>query len=92
MRYILYIATRNPERNMDQDAIDFFNAQAAAKAVTHARIGAKAKASGSFARHQWMAAALEALRSGAKFSERATRRIAKPWDGRMTALSISCRS
>lgn len=71
---------------MNQDTIDYFNAQAAAALAKHQAIAAKQVANGSFARKQWMLAAGEALRSGNQFSCRNTRQIAKPWDGRMSAL------
>ena len=70
---------------MNADTIDFFNHQAAVALAKHQSITSKSKADGSFARKQWMTAASEALRNGASFSERASRKLAKPWDGRMTA-------
>ncbi len=39
-------------------------------------------------RSAWRHAALEALQSGAPFSERATRQPARRWDGRHTAFTI----
>lgn len=72
---------------MNQDAADFFNAQADAALARHQAAAAKSVANGSYARKQWMTAASEALRSGARFSCRNTRQIAKPWDGRMSALA-----
>jgi len=41
-----------------------------------------------FARAEWRRAVCEALVSGVAFSERATRKPAVRWDGRMTTLSI----
>jgi hypothetical protein len=38
-------------------------------------------------RNAWRLAAMEAIRDGRAFSERAARRVYVPWDGRMTALS-----
>ena len=74
---------------MDYDTAEYFNTQAAALAAKNQVINAKACANGSFARKQWMTSACEALRGGAQFSERQTRRIAQPWDGRMSALSLN---
>lgn len=72
---------------MNQDTIEFFNTQADAALARHLAATAKSVANGSFARKQWMTAASEALRSGARFSCRSTRQIVKPWDGRMSALA-----
>ena len=73
---------------MDQDTIDYFKRQADAAMARHRSAQERDRASGMSHKRQWMAAACEALRTGAVFSDRATRRIAKPWDGRMTAFSV----
>ena len=70
---------------MNTDSIDYFNHQAATALAKHQSLTTRAVADGSFARKQWMAAASEALLAGASFSDRASRKMVKPWDGRMTA-------
>jgi hypothetical protein len=80
-------STQQPESNMNEDTIEYFNNQAAAAMARHQSILAKSIANGSFARKQWMTAAGEALRNGAQFCDRKSRQLAKPWDGRISVLN-----
>lgn len=73
---------------MTPDTADHFAAQDSARERQEARTKAREMASGHWHRRQWRAAALEALQTGAAFSERATRAPARRWDGRHTALAI----
>ena len=79
-------------QKINPEAADFFNAEIASRKARLARIEAKAHASGLFARQRWLEAAGEAIREGCAICQCSTRKIYRPWDGRMGVLSESIKS